>query len=159
MRITNKLRDYETGLESIISAGLDCGVNVKFLLPIRNPIDCVRSNIKTGHYRHLTKETSSEAIFSAVVNELRFFHEISEKFPSSTLLIREQEFGKHLLCHLADRLVISRDETWLEQASKLFVIRARSQTSEDVEIYQTVVRRICSDRPDIREKLLNLSPN
>jgi hypothetical protein len=91
----------------------------RFLLPIRNPMDCAVSNLKTGHvtrFPGLSKSTPTREVVQAILDEIFWFGGLQKQFPERFHHFFEHEISREMLVDLARFLQLDPDETWITNA-------------------------------------------
>jgi len=143
-----------------------CGIfekddRLRFLLPIRNPLDCAISNLKTGHvnqFRGLNRDSSIFEVMQAVLDEIHWFATQKENFPSRFFYYFEHSISREMLVNLAAFLKLDPNEIWLSNA--MSVMKAKSNYEHDsalLSFYQEAVNDKFSRFPVLSEKLLNFT--
>jgi hypothetical protein len=92
MRVSNRIRERGVDLGELFAAN----DRVRFLMPIRNPLDCALSNQKTGHARH--------------------FHGLGDGGIEEILDRVLDEIAAEAMNGLSDFLEVSRDERWVRDS-------------------------------------------
>jgi hypothetical protein len=115
LRTSNLIRKRRVDLDSILSEE----ERLRFLLPIRHPLDCAASNLKTGHvavFKGLDKDATIFEATQAVLDEIFWFAALREKFPNRFFCFFEHEISRAMLVRLAEFLQLDPDETWVANA-------------------------------------------
>ncbi|MBT5753374.1 MAG: hypothetical protein HOI41_00175 [Acidimicrobiaceae bacterium] len=115
LRTSNLIRDKNVDVSHI----LDVDGRLRFLLPIRNPLDCAVSNIMTGHtklFRGLSQDAAVEDVLDAVLDEILWFFELAEGHPERFFHYFEHGISRSMLIELAAFLEIEPTEEWLRGA-------------------------------------------
>lgn len=131
---------------------------LRFVLPIRNVLDCAVSNKKTTLayiFNDIDQNSSMEEIVSAILDEYVMFFKNQKENPSHFFHYFEHSFDKETLmayCHFAK---IPFDEQWAEEVLSIFEMKSRYEHSEKlVQHYKTVVVEKFEEFPEIKTKLL-----
>jgi hypothetical protein len=131
---------------------------LRFLLPIRNPMDCAISNLKTGHvslFKGLNKNSSVIEVTQAILDEILWFAEFNETFPSRFFYFYEHGISREMFIDLAKFLQLDADETWISNA--LSVMKTKPSYEHDSKLlafYQDYVKNHFSHLPSLSEGLL-----
>ena len=101
--------------------------DIRFILPIRNPLDCALSNLSTGHYRHFgfDREATLTEVLNAVLQALKWVLEQREEHPTRVFAYTQYDPQPARFSAMASFLEIEPTETWLSAAKKAFVIQRR----------------------------------
>lgn len=153
LMVSNYIREHQVDLDQLITKN----DRLRFLMPVRNPLDCAASNLKTGHAdRFTTCERNIQGILKAILEELLWFVEISERHPYKFFYYYQNEFNEGTLNQLARFLNIEDDDRWIEDALHAFEIK-RSYQHETalVKFYREQVSRLFSSHPNVEHKLLS----
>jgi len=132
---------------------------LRFLLPIRNPLDCALSNLTTGHVKNfmeLDKGATIVEVVQAVLDEIFWFAELKERFPDRFFYYFEHEISKEMLVGLAEFLQLEADESWITNA--LCVMKSNSHYEHDSELvcfYRDYVSDKGSRFPSLSKGLLH----
>jgi hypothetical protein len=152
-RMTNFIRDNKIHLESVLCKE----PRLRFLMPIRNPLDCAVSNLKTGHYKyfqHLKTSPSVADITEGILELIRWFVCLQKEFPEQFFLFFENSISRAMLLDLAHFLDIEPNNIWLEDASSIMLSKSRyDHDVELVQYYHNMVDRLLCDFPTIRDQL------
>jgi hypothetical protein len=159
-RVTNFLRS--AGMN--VSRLLQQNAKLRFLLPIRNPIDCAISNLRTGHFQFLSRELSAESpiehVVAAVLDEIAWFVALRESSgqPERFFFYFEHEMGREVLERMLAFLALSRDESYLDAATEAFRIgRPRRKEQRVIARYAEQVSEKFDRQPEIRDGLLKFA--
>ena len=133
---------------------------LRFLLQIRNPLDCAMSNTRMGGgytrlFRNTKKQPSVEELLLAIIDELVFFSSLYQEFPGRFFAYFEHDFTAETLRKLAAFLQIDADKPWIEDALRVFRPRSFYEHSSELrQLYRHKVTESFADRPGLSEKLL-----
>lgn len=155
MRITNYM------LKSGINPGEIANKvpGIKFLVPIRNPIDCAVSNIKTGHDRHLIPQNdiNEETVIYRILDLLRWFDDQSRIAPDSFFFFTEREMNNETAKKMCQFIGIEYRNYWGNSILDNLNIRSGYSHNRMVKAsYKEMIKNIFSVKNPIREKLLEL---
>lgn len=121
LTVTNYLRSNNIDLTSLF----DRNPHIKFLLPIRHPIDCAISNAKTGHGKRFNQVENQNpaSILNAVIREVAWFREQATRYPERFFSFCQYEFDAEMLSQLARFLLIEADWRWVSDALKCYELK------------------------------------
>jgi hypothetical protein len=158
LRTSNHIRDNNVDLDKLFAQNK----KVRFLLPIRNPLDCALSNKKTGHvkiFHGLDKSSPMEAVCDAILDEYLWFKNLESRNPDRFACYFEHEPCREILLRIAALLELPPVEDWLANAAKAFEIKAGYSHPESlVTFYRDSIDKRFSSYPDFAEKLLRFFP-
>lgn len=134
---------------------------LKFVLPIRNVLDCAVSNKKTTLaciFNDIDKGSSLKEIISAILEEHLKFFKRQQKMPDHFFHFFEHSFDKETLmayCHFAN---IPFDEQWSLDVLSIFDMKSMyDHDQEIIQFYNEEVEAKFNDYPEIKTKLLAFS--
>ena len=132
---------------------------LKFLLPIRNVLDCAVSNKNTTLayiFNDIDENSSLKEIISAILEEHLAFFIHQQKLPTHFFHFFEHSFDKKTLidyCHFAN---IPFDEQWAQDVLSIFDMKSKYEHDKEIiSFYKEVVRVKFDNYPEIKEKLLD----
>ena len=153
LRTSRAIQDNHVDLNGLFARN----GQLRFLLPIRNPLDCAVSNIKNGHadvFRTVNRNSSVEQVLDAVLEEFLWFNKRQAENPDRFFCFFEHDFNPRMLAHLAGFLQLTPLEEWLANSMKVFEIKSGyDHPAELIEFYQKRVDDKFSDYPDFAENL------
>ena len=153
LRTSFHLRKHAIDLQQLF----DQERRLRFLLPIRNPIDCALSNQKTGHakLRGLGKSAAVVEILDHVLDEILWFYRLEQQYPARFFHYLENDFDQDTAIRLADFLCLRRDPEWQEAVLEAFDISKHYEYPNTlIEAYDSMVREKFRDYPGMRTRLL-----
>ncbi len=131
---------------------------LKFVLPIRNVLDCAVSNKKTNLaliFNDINEDSSLKEIIAAILEEHLAFFKRQQKMPEHFFHFFEHSFEKETLieyCHFAN---IPFDEQWAQDVLSIFDIKSRYHHDKDtIQFYKEELEIKFYDYPEIKTKLL-----
>lgn len=132
---------------------------LRFLMPIRNPLDCAASNVKTGHvalFPGLDRNSTARDVLGAILDEFVWFHDLRTRFPDRFFSFFQYEIDRAMLRRLADFLGLEPHEEWLRDALAVFDPRpSRYEHDESfVALYRKQVERRFVNEPAFARGLL-----
>lgn len=153
MRVSAFIRQHQVDLGGLFAVNSQ----LRFLMPIRNPVDCALSNMKTGHMRGLVDSEGPRAFgntLDAVMREIRWFHELMNRYPDRFFCFYENGFNEGVVRSLAEFLQISADRTWVDDVIQNYDVRHPYEyTGEMKDVYRELVGRYFGALPGVRERL------
>jgi hypothetical protein len=154
LRTSNAIRDRGVDLASILRQD----ERLRFLLPIRQPLDCAASNVKTGHarlFRGLNRQSPMSDVVEGIVDEVVWFAGLRERFPDRFRYYFEHEISREMLVGLAEFLRLEPTEPWVAAALEAMEIKSSYEhDAEHLDHYRRVVEQRSSGFPDLTRGLL-----
>jgi hypothetical protein len=153
LRTSNVIRERRVDLGDI----LEKDARLRFLLPVRNPMDCAVSNLKTGHvnlFPGLTRSSPTEEVVEAILDEIFWFAELRGEFPDRFHYFFEHEISPTMLADLARFLELDSDETWIDNALAAMKINPGYDHDDSVVcFYLDYVNSKCASFPELSRGL------
>ncbi len=154
LRTSNIIRERRVDLGDIF--GKDA--RLRFLLPIRNPLDCAVSNLKTGHVNRfpgLSKSSPTQEVVQAILDEIFWFADLKKKFPDRFHYFFEHEISRPMLVDLARFLELDPDETWITNAlSAMEINPGYEHNGALVDFYRDYIKNKGAVFPEVSRGLL-----
>ncbi|MAG55951.1 MAG: hypothetical protein CMJ83_06650 [Planctomycetes bacterium] len=157
LRTSNTLRKHAVDLDALF----DREPRVRFLMPIRHPLDTARSNLKTGHweiFRGLDSEPTMEAVIDAVIDEIAWFLDQRVRRPDRFFCYFQDAVDAELLAVITRFLDVAADGTWIADALACYDVQSRYQHDPShVAHYRAEVERRLARHDDARGRLLGIA--
>ncbi|MPZ18405.1 MAG: hypothetical protein GEV06_10900 [Luteitalea sp.] len=159
LRTSNAIRRSHFDFEDVLARN----DRLRFLLPIRNPLDCAASNLKTGHvaiFDGLNRHASLLECTQAVLDEIQWVGELQRRFPDRFFHYFEHEISREMLIKLAAFLRVEADTQWLDDALTAMDLKDGYGYDDHVlRSYEQYVRDNFSDLPTLQAGLLTFLDN
>jgi hypothetical protein len=153
MRVVNYLR----------MMGIDCqsaahrNSLLRFLVPVRNPMDSALSNVKVGQaqYLALSDPTDVSQALDAVLNELAIALRVHRALPDATVVLFQGEAVRPAFASMADRFGLDVDNVWLDAVERSWQVEDKPEHPRALQDqYRRRVRELFDWSPETRERLL-----
>lgn len=149
---TNAMRARPGGADALLEAV----PKLRLLLPMRHPIDCARSCLRTGHVRFfgLGDAPPIEDVVDHILEIFAWFHEVAERFPERCLSFTELEFDRAFVERYAAFLELEASEPWATDAVACY--RVASPYDHPQSLRDHYLRRLearLGHRPELVERL------
>ena len=154
LRTSNLIREKQVDLARILGRE----ERLCFLMPIRNPLDCAVSNLRTGHvnlFRGLGGEPSVQDVTHAILDEIFWFADFQKTFPDRFFCFFEHQISRTMLIDLAEFLKLDADETWI--SNTLSVMNSKKTYDHDgdlIAFYRDSVKAKGGRFPELSRGLL-----
>jgi hypothetical protein len=153
LRTSNVIRERNVDLADVFEKD----ARLRFLLPIRHPIDCALSNIRTGHVERfpgLKRSTPPREVVQAILDEIVWFARLRSEFPDRFHYFFEHEICPTMLADLATFLELDPDETWIDNAMAAMKINPGYGHDDSLVCsYLDSVNDKCADFPELSRGL------
>ncbi|MBN2280428.1 MAG: hypothetical protein JXQ65_07605 [Candidatus Marinimicrobia bacterium] len=157
LHITNILQKFPKKFTQILNEN----PNIKFILPVRNTLDCVESNISTGMatiYPDIGKIFDRKILIRRILEDYHWFFSLKKRYPERFFWFFQDEINREKLLQLAKFLNLSGDECWLNYALKNYHVRSKYKHTDEARIFfQETVNTMFRDFPEERCKLLEFT--
>jgi len=156
-RTSNLIREKHVDLGNIFKQN----DMLRFLQPIRNPMDCAISNLKTGHvtmFKGLSRNSTVMEVTKTILDEIYWLGELIEAYPGRFHYYFEHEISRKMLIDLAAYLQLDPHETWLTDA--LAIMKTKPSYEHDRELstfYRNYIAEKFSKFPALSDGLLRFS--
>jgi hypothetical protein len=135
---------------------------LRFLMPVRNPLDCARSNLETGFAETLVRSgdpNDPSHVVRAILEELAWFRRLTRETPDRFFDVFEFEVDRGALLRLADFLGLAPDERWIADALHCFRSEAHYEHgAELIQHYRMLVGELFADDRETASRLLRFAP-
>ena len=122
LRVSKHLRESGCDVRRL----LDALPGLRFLLPVRNPLDCTASNCRTGHAAHLEfvgDPKDPGQVLTAVLGELAWFRSWERERPDRFRSFFANAPGAEVVAALSRFLDLEPDDRWTRDAVRCFDVR------------------------------------
>ncbi len=154
---TNILQQYPNKFQLLLNENPD----IKFLLPIRNTLDCAKSNIKTGMatiYPEIIDRTNNKKVIFRILQDYLWLFKLKTQYPDRFFYFFQHEIDRDKLLKLAEFLNISADEKWLAHSLRNYSVRKKYDHSKELKYYYNkTVEEMFSEFPAQQQELLKFT--
>ncbi|MHC4937572.1 MAG: hypothetical protein ACYTHK_01225 [Planctomycetota bacterium] len=153
LRTSNRLRDRGVDPGKIFAVE----PRLRFLMPVRNPMDCAVSNCKTGYaalFRGLGADATEQDVTLAILDEIRWFADLAARYPGRFFCYYEHSVSREVLVELAEFLGLEPLEAWLDAALAAMKLKpGYDHAPELIEAYRRGIDDRFADHPEMAEAL------
>jgi hypothetical protein len=153
-RTANLIRERGVDLSALFAAD----PRPRFLLPIRHPLDCAASNIKTGHvkfFKGLADPQSLPAVCDAVLDEILWAMQLAARFPERFFHFYEHEIDDDMLRKMEKFLELDHHDGWLALAREAMTSKSHyPHPPALLKHYRSAVSARFGDFPEAAAQLL-----
>jgi hypothetical protein len=154
LRTSNYIRQQKVDLDRLLKLNRQ----LRFLLPIRNPLDCAISNLKTGKaniFADVEKDATLEQVLESILKEILWFKNLETRHPKRFFYFFEHDFNEATIRRLANFLELEPFRHWCTNALEAFDVKSRySHSNSLMAFFRRRVENQFSNYPDFAEKLL-----
>jgi hypothetical protein len=154
LHTSNLIREKHVDLAAIFAADS----RPRFLMPIRNPMDCAVSNLKTGMvdvFRGLRRDSPVADVTRAVLDDVLWFAQLQQQFPSRFFYFFEHSISRDMLVRLAEFVDLEPTEVWLTEA--LAVMKTKPSYDHNAALISAYCEHVSSrftGFPELSSRLL-----
>ena len=151
---SNIVRERQLSLTALC----DQEPRLRFLLPVRHPLDCAVSNVKTGHARRfpdLPEQPDVKDALGAILDEIFRFEALRLERPEAFMRFFEHELSRTTLVGLAEFLALEPRSGWLDAADE--AVRLKPGYEHDaalIDHYRDAVEQRSTEYPELVRALL-----
>lgn len=154
LHTTNILQKHPQKFQKILNES----PNIKFILPIRNTLDCAESNINTGMatiYPEITDTKDKKKIIKRILEDYLWIFNLKQQYPDRFFYFFQHEVNKKTFTELATYANIIPDPKWLEYSIKNYNIRKKYEHPDSLKnIYKSTVLQMFKKFPSEKQELL-----
>jgi len=155
---SNFLRDHQVNIDELLIKEK----RLVFLLPIRNPLDCAVSNIRSGHasrFRGLDCQPSVGECLLAILDEINWFLSLQARHPDRFFHYYAHSIDSTMLFSLASFLGLTAFQKWIDDGLSVMVVKSAYAHDQALfQLYQQNVKSVFSDKPEAIKQLLKYLP-
>ena len=157
LEASNLIRKLNVNLDVLLTSE----PRLVFLLPIRHPLDCALSNLRSGHalrFEGIDHPISFELCLQAILQEIHWFLSLQSQHKDRFFHFYAHSIDSELFVSLARFLSLAPCENWISKASSVMVVKAKYQHAEsNIRLYKAAVNSVFSDMPQVAEHLLQFT--
>lgn len=154
LRIANYIKIKKIDVKELLKGT----PGLRFILPVRNPLDCAASNLKTGKtklFDELDDSASLKQTISAILKEFRWFLDLRSGNSENFFYFFQHNFNEKMLTELNDFLKLKRDSRWIEASLDVFKMKSTYKFKpEIIEHFKKEVKKLFSNEKGFMENLL-----
>ena len=126
--ILNYIRKEQIDMESL----LHFQQQIKFVLPIRHPLDCIKSNLKMNMIHHFNApSTKYEDLLEVLFEDYLFFLKLQKKYPNHFFTIFQNRYLDQIE-ELRQFLELTPSKKWLGMVHSVFSINKKAPPKRDL---------------------------
>lgn len=157
LRISNHIRSSGVELLEL----LEKDPRIRCLMPIRNPMDCARSNILTGHvglFGRQIDQSSEEDVLELILDEILWFKKLQSSRPDRFYYFFEFDLGWNVLVDMEKFLCLTPSSEWPSIVLKACSVESKYDHSDSfVSYFRDSVARKFEGYPEFVDKMLKFA--
>lgn len=155
---SNHIRHNQVDVDAIF----DRDERLRFLMPIRHPVDTAVSTVEKGFAKHFDgpdDDAPLERVIDAILDEFVWFEGLRARRPERFFVFYEHSAGHAMLKSLATFLDLEPLDAWLDPATRAFEVKSRyDHPAELIEYYRRAVTQRFAEQPELEAELLRFTP-
>ena len=159
LKTSRLMRRNEAALQQIFERN----EKLRFLMPVRNPLDCAASNLKSGYaelFENLAAGADMGAVLESVLGELLWFFELHARYPDRCFYFFENAFNEDVVLRLAEFLRLRPEKDWIQSVLANFTTRSSYEHDPEViAVYDRFVDEHFSAFPEVARRLREFAPS
>lgn len=131
---------------------------LRFLLPIRNPLDVSLSIARIGISRFYPQISDGDvrALLKTILEEIKTFLGLTKQEPANFYYFFQNDVSAQSLVALAKFLGLSKDERWINDSLSVYTLKKSYDYEPTLkEFYLEQVERIFSEQPAVMKQMKN----
>ena len=162
LRVQHHLQQDQVDIDALLVADK----RLRFLLPVRNPLDVTASYMLKRKGLVLSEfllaesfRVNTENLLDVVLGELHWALQLQSRNPKRVFVLYQHALGLSGLDELRCFLGLDEDPRWLENCREALQLNRKAEHSAELmSHYRNRVSEIFDDLPEAREQLLNFAP-
>ncbi len=153
--VSNHFLENPTEFQKI----LDQNKAIKFLFPIRHPLDCVKSNLVTNKHQFfkLGHDAGVDKLMDVIFEEYLFFLQLKKQHTQRVFFIFEHKISETTITNLCNFCNVTTDDSWLKTTLEEYRINKHYEhSSSELETTTTKIKSLFTDYPNFQKELLLL---
>jgi hypothetical protein len=136
LNTSNFLREKRVEIDGLFAAY----PKLRFLLPVRHPLECARSNFTIQNKRVTIEAASIEEALGEVMELFAWGLKLKDEHPDRIFALFQQDMNKQTLSKLADFLEVPADNRWIKDVMRIYRLNPPRQHDEALmELYRKLV--------------------
>jgi len=154
--ITSQVRDSP---EKIVGL-LEAAPRLRYLMPVRNPLDCAMSNVRTGHARWIPEADPCDprSVLVRIVETLAWFAHLASSRPDRFYMFFEDDSPDTICSGLGQLLELEDDQEWRAAVRTVFDVGGKryEHDPEMHRVFEESLDRFTSDQPELADRLTRI---
>lgn len=153
--VSQFIRYSSVGVPYILSKN----AQLRFLMPIRNPVNCAQSIVRYGMRRQYEDLPSFdlEHVMDAVLAELRWFVDLKHKFPDRFYFFYQDQLNSEGLKNLAEFLGLEANSMWINDVLAIYKLGVdRKHEESTLVLFEELVKKHFQGESQVRTRLMEM---
>jgi hypothetical protein len=147
--VTNKIRSSPDKINHLI----EVAPRLRYLMPVRNPLDCAMSNMRTGHADRIEGADHGDlvSVLDRILESIAWFSQIAAGHPECCFMFFQDEAADVICDGLVRALGIKDDEEWRRAVAISFDVKGKQYDYEPslLVAFDASLSRHFGDLPDV----------
>ncbi len=157
LRTSNHIKNNGIDLGKLLSQNN----SLRFLLPVRSPLDCAVSNLQKRYltrFSGLNPASTVEQVLEAVLDEFAWFIRLQQQYPDRFFHFFAHAVTNETFADLAAFLKLDALDSWIEQCFTAFEVRSSYLHPQSLkEFFEKLVNEKFPHYPEFSEKLMQVA--
>ena len=154
--VTERIRSHPDRIYKLI----DNEPRLRYLMPVRHPLDCARSNVRTGHANRITGADPNDvaSVLDRIVEVIGWFGTLMQRYPDRFFMFFQNDDPANISDGLVRTLELSEDPQWRDELVTAFDVQGMKYewTSELYDTFNKSVRLYLAELPDVARRISEL---
>jgi hypothetical protein len=154
--VTERIRAHPDRILQLV----DNEPRLRYLMPVRHPLDCAKSNVKTGHAKRISGADPNDvaSVLDRIVEVIGWFGALMERYPDRFFMFFQNDDPMSIADGLVRTLELSEDAQWRQALMTAFDIRGEKYEwpPELLDAFDQSVGRHLAEQPDVARKISEL---
>lgn len=153
----NRMRESGFDLDMVLAQE----PRLRFMMPIRNPLDCATSGAITGHCNYLPgidRQSTFEDVLTAIVDEYAWFIGLKARHPGRFHYFLENDSVSTILAGLLGFMRLEDPPGWSSAVQSAFEVKGGyNHNRARIALLESLVTDRLADFPEFAESILRLA--
>ncbi len=153
--VTDRVRSTASKISELVASA----PRLRFLLPVRQPLDCAMSNLRTGHALRIEgAETNRTSVLEKILETTAWFALLQRQYPDRFFMFYQDDTSDDICTGLSGLLELSDDDQWRQAVRVAFDVKGRDYQHHDdmYETFEMSLTKYFGDLPEVASRLRSL---
>jgi hypothetical protein len=154
--VTKRIREEPDRIFELINGE----PRLRYLLPVRHPLDCAQSNVRTGHAQGIDGVDPNDvaAVLDRIIEAIGWFGTLMQSYPDRFFMFFQNDELSDIANGLVKTLELSDDPQWRDAMVDAFEVQGTKYdwAPELYKAFDDSVSRYLGDLPDVAKRISEL---
>jgi hypothetical protein len=149
------LRNKEIDFETLFNQNKQ----IRFLMPLRDPISCANSVVRYGmnrQYKHLPV-FDLENVLASVLEEFAWFEQLKSESPERFYNFYQDELDANGVLNLSKFLDLEADDRWVGEVGAIYRLGRDKHQAEELELFRRLAEKHLYKHPHMMGRLKEMT--